>query len=148
MSAPGRKPKSPSLKVIEGKLGKRPIPELPELSSLELEPPDWLSDRAKELWMRHVVELKESDMVADLDRELLSFYYAEVARAEEYEKMLSDPESLKYMKAIDIQKELRQIYGLLIKMANNLSLTPSERARAGRPKKKTKDKEMAEKYGV
>lgn len=149
MSKPGRKPKSPQLKLHQGNAGKRPIPELPDLAGLELEPPDFLSDRAKEQWMRHVAELKENDMVADLDRVRLALYFSAEARAVELDRMLQDPAKLEYVKAIDIQKELRQTNALLITMANNLGLTPTERARAGRVgKKKTDGQKLAEKYGV
>ncbi len=148
MSSPGTKPKDPNLRLLQG-TGHRPIPELPELSGLELEPPDWLSAGARELWMRHVEELEKNDMVADVDRVRLALYYSMEARAIALEQSIAKEESA--VGSVQITGrlvELRQINGLLVKMANNLGLTPTERARGGKARAASSKRKETSIYGV
>lgn len=61
----GRKPTPPSLKLLAGNPGKRPMPDTPDsplLSDID-EPPDWLHDDAKGFY-REVVKLLTGMRVA------------------------------------------------------------------------------------
>ncbi len=84
----GRRPKPTNLKVLEGNPGKRPLPEdepQPDPPA-NLEPPEHLSDRAKDFWRQYAEPLAKLGLLTELDLasfELLCGCWAKAKRAED-----------------------------------------------------------------
>jgi P27 family predicted phage terminase small subunit len=88
----GRKPKPAHLKVIEGNRGRRPIrPDLVPLEafSAPVEPPDHLSDIAKEEWARLAPSMSLLGLLTELDRAAFAAYCQSYARWVQAEHLLA-----------------------------------------------------------
>lgn len=72
----GRKPKPMRLKILEGNLGKRPIPKEPEPTG-GVEPidcPDVLTDAAREEWKRLCEDMRAKGVLTPWDRGAMAAY--------------------------------------------------------------------------
>lgn len=74
----GRKPKSRTIKLLEGNPGKRPIGEEPRFSS-RIKRPAWLSATARTEWTNLVAELRTLNLVQSVDRGSLAVYCEAIA---------------------------------------------------------------------
>jgi P27 family predicted phage terminase small subunit len=73
----GRKPKPTHLKVITGNPGKRALTSDPiRLPSFQVDPPDYLDERAKEAWRLVVPPLVEKGLFTKLDQVALATWCA------------------------------------------------------------------------
>jgi len=130
MASPGRKPKNPQLKVIEGNPGGRPIPAMPDLREMDAEAPDWLDGIAHLVWNRYCADLVGRRMLSDIDKELLAAGCAAWSRFVQATKFinvngLTDKEGSAYPEvkiAESSAKQARLIF-------NELGLTPAGRAK-------------------
>lgn len=140
----GRKPKPTALKELQGNPGKRPLnKDEPQFSDIvAVEPPEWLSEMAVQMWQTVVPELLANKIltVADLHNvEAFCMAYARWRTAEDDVKM----------NGITIQTEATVIKNPAVTVANEalrqmvqfgslLGLDPSSRTRLiGGTKKET-----------
>lgn len=77
--AAGRKPKPPTLKLLEGRgegrdSGGRPVAAPPGFTRLPPEPPEWLPDEALAEWHRVMPELQRLHLTKPPDRAALAAY--------------------------------------------------------------------------
>lgn len=70
----GRKPTPVVLRLVKGNPGRRPIPEVPVLSSEIPEKPSHLSDAAAQEWDVVAPQLHEAGLLARVDRTALAAY--------------------------------------------------------------------------
>ena len=146
MAAPGRKPKNVALKVIEGNPGGRPLPELPDLAKLGAEPPEWLNDLAKRIWMRWAASLIENGLFFDVHQELLASACLWWARFEEYNEIVEEVGATgEDGKRRGVAIACEAAFNSAIKAMRELGLTPSEMARMMKASAKGGGK--AEMYG-
>lgn len=77
----GRRPKPTKLKLLQGNPGKRKISENePEPEICVPDPPDHLSDAAREHWEQVACELAEAGILTRIDRDALGLYCEAYAR--------------------------------------------------------------------
>ena len=147
MASPGRKPKNVALRVIEGNPGGRPIPEMPDLALLGAEPPEWLSDGGKRIWMRWAASLIERGLFFDIHQELLGAACQYWAEYEEAQTDINENGSVgsETGKRRDIVLIAKQSFESALKAMSELGLTPSEMARM--MKRSAKGAGKAEMYG-
>lgn len=76
--------KPPELRIVEGNRGKRPIrrPKVPKTPAA-VEPPDWLSDVARERWRSLAPELAELGLLSSIDTDSFAAYCQACARYRE-----------------------------------------------------------------
>lgn len=76
VSGRGRKPKPKALRKLSGNAGKRPINENePEFSDIKnIDPPDWLGERATQMWQRVVPELLREKIICITDLHLVESF--------------------------------------------------------------------------
>jgi P27 family predicted phage terminase small subunit len=90
MASPGRKPKPPELRVIEGNPGHRPIPENhPKPAPKRPSRPSWLLTEAKREWNRVVPQLEKLGLLSQIDRAALAMYCQTWARYKQAEDALN-----------------------------------------------------------
>ena len=146
MAQPGRKPKNVALRVIEGNPGGRPLPEMPDMAKLGAEPPEWMCDGGKEIWMRWASSLIKHGLFSDIHKELLAATCQYWARYIEAEKIVTLKGSMtEDGKKRDATVVSKQAYELALKGMSEMGLTPSEMARMMKASAKSGGK--AELYG-
>jgi len=146
MAAPGRKPKNVALKVIEGNPGGRPLPEMPDLAKLGAEPPEWLCEGGKEIWMRWAASLVDKGLFADIHKELLASACQNWARYIEAERIINERGSINEDGGKrPVTTVSKQAFEMAMKAMSEMGLTPSEMARMMRSSAKGGGK--AELYG-
>lgn len=70
---PGPPPKPAAIKILEGNLGRRPIPQQPEFQITEI-PPAWLDGEAKEIWAQLAPTLVKVKILTEADAQTLGRY--------------------------------------------------------------------------
>ena len=130
MAAPGRKPKNPKLRVIEGNPGRVRIPEQPDLRELSAEAPDYLTAPALQKWNRWVSDLMGKGLFADIHMELLAAtcqYWAdyETLRAELTDIGLVDDAGKRRGKTMQMNDAYKQARAGM----SELGISPSELGR-------------------
>jgi P27 family predicted phage terminase small subunit len=78
----GRKPKPNTLKLIEGNLGGRPLPEELECDIEIGDPPDWFNEEELAAW-NHVIEVAPPNLLKGIDWNLIVLYCEAVAEHKE-----------------------------------------------------------------
>jgi len=141
----GAKPKPIELKILEGNLGRRPIPEPIKPSSDKITCPSHLSDTAKREWSRIVPELMNIGLLTNVDRTALAAYCQAYGRWVEAEKVIKAKGPLYKTEKGNIitspmlwvaNKAMEQMH----KFLTEFGMTPSSRARiAGANIKAEKD---------
>ena len=89
MAVPGRKPKPPNLRVIEGNRSHRPIPSTPKHAPVAPPCPPWISEVAKTEWKRIAPELEKLGLLVTVDKAALAGYcenYAVLVQCGKYIK--------------------------------------------------------------
>jgi len=71
---PGPRPKPRGLKLIEGNPGRRRLPNGAKPRPIAPEPPEWLSDAAREEWDRLAPEIEELGLLTGADRAAFAGY--------------------------------------------------------------------------
>lgn len=95
--------------------------------SSEITPPSYLSDKQVQIFNYIVQELKNADILGNLDVFILSTCVIAIDRLQEIEEMINnDKELLKDSKIISAKK---QYSSELFRCANELSLSPQARAK-------------------
>lgn len=144
VSGRGRKPKPTALKELQGNPGKRPLnKDEPQFSDIvAVEPPEWLSEMAVQMWQTVVPELLANKIltVADLHNvEAFCMAYSRWREAENDVKMngitIKTEATVIKNPAVTVANEaLRQI----VQFGSLLGLDPSSRTRLiGGSKKET-----------
>lgn len=144
VSGRGRKPKPTALKELQGNPGKRPLnKDEPQFSDIvAVEPPEWLSEMAVQMWQTVVPELLANKIltVADLHNvEAFCMAYSRWREAENNVKMngitIKTEATVIKNPAVTVANEaLRQI----VQFGSLLGLDPSSRTRLiGGSKKET-----------
>ena len=134
MAKPGRKPRNPVLKVIDGNPGRRPVPEQPKLPPLDAEPPAYLIPAAVEKWMRWASSLIGKGLFADVHKELLASTVQAWALYEEYSMFvakhgLKDDAGRRRPEAIAVKEQ----WEIARKGMSDLGISPSELGRMTKP---------------
>ena len=77
----GRRPKPTKLKLLQGNPGKRKIPDdEPEPEVCVPDPPEHLSEAAREHWQQVATELADAGILTRIDRDALGLYCEAYAR--------------------------------------------------------------------
>lgn len=77
MGLRGPRPQPTQLRVLNGNPGKRPLPESePEPQSLAIvpDPPDWLGDIARQVWIDDAPRLRAIGLLTELDLRAFALY--------------------------------------------------------------------------
>ncbi|MHB1126868.1 MAG: phage terminase small subunit P27 family [Bacillota bacterium] len=91
MAVPGRKPKPPKLKLLEGNPGKRKInKDEPRPRPIAPTCPPWLEKEAKKEWRRISRELEHVGLLTIVDMAALAGYCQAYARWKSAEKVISE----------------------------------------------------------
>lgn len=96
MSKPGPKPKSREQRIAEGNPSRRPLPEVVKLPGGYVtqetfqEPPEHLTDTAKEWWRDAVPVLVEAGVLEKIDRSMLEFAATQYGRALQAARIVAD----------------------------------------------------------
>lgn len=148
MGKAGPPSKPTALKVIEGNRGKQRLPQnevKPSVSSICPDPPEWLSDCARDFWNRHALTLHRCGLLTDADTEefaVLSDVYGQMrqwmdeieAKGLWVEKTLSrgGPQEIPNP-AVDKANELRTQFH---RIASTFGMNPSSRSglEVGKPR--------------
>jgi len=115
----------------------------------KIRPPDWLSDEAKQEFKRIIKEMKDLDVLTNVDTDAVAIYcdayvsYIECTRIIEKEGMMvthvnQAGESNEVPHPLMTKK--RQLADQMKSMATELGLTPSSRSKISMPKEKPKEK--------
>lgn len=90
MAKTGRKPKPTHLKLLQGNPGGRPLnKQEPKPGATTLACPTWLHPYAKQEWKRIAADLKRSQLLTKVDRQMLAGYCQAYARWREAEKAIA-----------------------------------------------------------
>lgn len=146
----GPAPKPTGRKKAEGNPGRRKLNENePTFSPAPKDPPDWLTEVAKEEWRRVYPELASLNLISVVDRMALAGYcdnYAMVVKANQ--RIQQDGEVTwavsKTGSEYPVQNPyvaIRQkAYMLMLKFAQEFGFTPSSRTRLDAPSNKDKER--------
>ena len=104
----------------------------------ELEPPNWLNQRALEIWDKVLDQAKEVNLFDVLDRETLAVYCSAVI---EYEKC-----ALRKRKSVDAIKEQQAWARIISTLGDKLGLNPSARARLIKKKAEKKQDQFGDDF--
>jgi P27 family predicted phage terminase small subunit len=117
--------------------------------SNRIRPPDWLSDLAKDEFKRIIKEMKDLDVITNVDVDALAIYcdayatYMECTRIIENEGFQIEhvnKAGASNMVPHPLLAKKRQFAEQMKSMATEIGLTPSSRARIALPQEKKKDK--------
>ncbi len=87
----GRKPKPTAIKKLNGNPGRRPLNEAePQLALGGFSCPKYLDELAKKEWHRVVKDLRESGVLAKVDRSMLETYCIAYSMARQAEEDVAD----------------------------------------------------------
>ena len=139
MAKPGKKPKNVALKVIEGNLGKRPIPEQPKMPELGAEPPDDLSPAAKKIWMRWATSLIGQGLFSDIHQELLASTCTWWAEFKRLEKIVVKKGHATEGRRRGESTAMKDAYQMARAGMAELGITPAEMGRVRKPTDDGKD---------
>lgn len=137
----GRKPKPVEQKIAEGNPGKRPLPQTmlvsgrPELAEIA-EPPEHLSDDAKEFWRESVTRLVEVGIIDRVDVPVLEQMAEQYARVRAAQRVVKEvgmfakgsTGQIREHPALRIEREATTLF---LKLAEHYALTPIARTRLG-----------------
>lgn len=71
----GRKPQPSAMKICRGNPGKRPLnPDEPQPEVGDVEPPDWLSAKARDIWNLRAPELMALGVLTGIDADTFGAY--------------------------------------------------------------------------
>ena len=145
MGQRGPKPKSTALRQIEGNRPRvKPVNE-PQPSELigAIDPPEWLTDAACEIWRDVLPKLQAYRMATDLDLRLIAKYCQCQAFYEQDVAFLAHKKSSGYtsigVSGQEIIKEWPQVASsqryakLVMQLGDSLGLSPSARTRISLP---------------
>jgi P27 family predicted phage terminase small subunit len=132
---PGRRPKPPHLKLLQGNPGKRPIPKGgPKVPAGMPKPPTHLNAEARAVWARVAPRLHEAGLLTPIDAEALGAFCVCAARVAEAEQALATEGPLVpgrggTMKASPWVAIANQARRQMLSLAAEFGLTPSSRSR-------------------
>lgn len=137
---PGPKPKPTPLKILEGNLGKRPLPENePKPKSRLPSCPRYLSKEARKEWRRMAKEMSNLGILTNIDHAIFEAYC--VAYSEWVENTLKAQEhpvfktTTGYMQITPFVTLAEKAFKKWTKAAAELGMTPSSRTRIAVEKK-------------
>jgi P27 family predicted phage terminase small subunit len=90
----GPKPKSPTLKAVEGNKGRRPIVPIPQFETGDPTPPEWLNESAKREWDRLAPTLTERGLLTEAFLTSFAMYCMAWATIEEIYKKIEAMDNL------------------------------------------------------
>jgi P27 family predicted phage terminase small subunit len=142
----GRKKIPTRIKELQGTVEKSRMVEnemTAELCSSIPEPPNWLSEIAKQEWEKVTLELFNKQMLHNIDLRLIEAYCNAIALHIETEQMLRDkgriqmfknPDgTLKHMQAVPYQKIANDALDRALKLATQFGMTPTARTSISQP---------------
>lgn len=142
----GRKKIPTRLKELQGTVEKSRLVEnemTAELCQAIPEPPEWLSEIAKQEWDKVTLELFNKQMLHRIDLRLIEAYCNAIALHIETEQMLRDkgriqifknPDgTLKHMQAVPYQKIANDALDRALKIATQFGMTPTARTSISQP---------------
>ncbi len=140
MGRRGPPPKPTRLKLLEGNPGKRRLNRREPKPRLEAPRcPVWLSEEAKTVWRRTVLELKRAGVLTVVDGDALAAYCQTYARWKAAEEFLANHGDvyplrdengrIKYMQQFPQVSIARNLLHLLRGYQQEFGLTPSSRSR-------------------
>lgn len=121
-----RHAKPTALKVLAGNPGKRPLPKSePIFADVDEKPPEWLNEKAAELWHVYSGQLSANGMLNTANREFLGAY-CQLTASFILEQEQGDPPCLKKLQQMRL-------------MAREFGFTPSSQASVSAPVKTEAD---------
>jgi P27 family predicted phage terminase small subunit len=142
----GRKKIPTRLKELQGTVEKSRQVEnemTAELCHAIPQPPEWLSEIAKQEWQKVTLELFNKQMLHRIDLRLIEAYCNAIALHIETEQMLRDkgriqifknPDgTLKHMQAVPYQKIANDALDRALKIATQFGMTPTARTSISQP---------------
>lgn len=131
----GRKPQPTALKVLRGNPGRRPLNVLePQYEATVIECPSELPPAARQEWERVAAELIRVGQVTAMDRGVLMGYCLKYAQWQALEtEAAQHPFVVRTPKGYPIPNPAlgmaNKVFGLMLKAAAELGITPSSRSR-------------------
>ncbi len=150
MATRGRKPTPTELRIARGNPGKRPLNhEEPEVQPADLDPPAFLTGKAREKWQEMAPDLHTSGLLSRVDTDALAIYCTV------YETWFEAMKQVKVLGAVIQSPNGYPIQNPYVSIANQASatmrslqaefgMTPSSRSRV-KVKKKTMTMSEADK---
>tara|TARA_R100001440_G_scaffold74718_1_gene100520 strand:- start:879 stop:1355 length:477 start_codon:yes stop_codon:yes gene_type:complete len=142
----GRKKLPTKVKELRGTLKKERVldneMQVAKVQSLP-DAPEWLSDTAKEEWIKVCTELYNKQMLHYVDLRLIEAYCNSIALHIETEKLLrvngrvqvfkNEDGSIKYAQSVPYQKIANDALDKALKIAREFGFTPSARTNISQP---------------
>jgi P27 family predicted phage terminase small subunit len=125
----GPSPIPPTIRVLEGNPGKRPLRAVPIATGLPVAPP-WLRGQARKLWHRLVPELVGAGIVGAVDAAALTTLCTTWAQLVDLDQLLSEPAN---RGDAGLQRRANQLRSTLLAYLTAFGCTPAARARITTP---------------
>jgi P27 family predicted phage terminase small subunit len=112
--------------------------EITRKGPVVLEPPDWLSKRARVIWDKILMEAKGLSLFDNLDRETLAIYCDAVVNYEDCTR--------RKVKSIDHIKEQQAWVRIISQLGDKLGMNPAARARLVKKRAERKTDKFGKKF--